>query len=159
MKMSKENREVITSAAVLLISVLLWIASARIVIKNETYTQSARIFPQIVSSVLVLLSVLYLASSLKKSTDLTWSRIKNSASAFVKSKETRRIFLAILLVGIYIFLGVQRKRFYISSLIFMLVILLVYVRRSKPWISILGSVAFIGACWLIFYQLFAVQLY
>lgn len=159
MKMSKENREVLVSAVVLLISIALCISSSRIVIKNETYTQSARIFPQIVSSVLVLLSALYMASSLKKSTDLTWTRIKGSAKEFIHSKETRRILLAIVLVGIYIFLGVQRKRFYISSLIFMLVILLVYVRRSKPWVSILGSVAFIGLCWLIFYQLFAVQLY
>ena len=159
MKMSKENREVIISVAVLLLSVGLCISSSRIVIKNETYVQSARIFPQIVSSVMVLLSTFYVISACRKSGKFTWGACKASLIEFVRSKETRRICLAILLVGVYIFLGVQKKRFYLSSLVFMLVLLLVYVRKSKPWISVLGAVAFIGCCWLIFYRLFAVQLY
>lgn len=159
MKMSKENREVITSTMVLLLSIALCIASGRITIKNETYTQSARIFPQIISGVMVLLSTLYVISSWRRSRDLTWERVKNSAAAFVRSKETRRILLAILLVGVYIFLGVQKGRFYISSLIFMLVILLIYVRKIKPWIAILASALFIAGCWLLFFKLFSVQLY
>lgn len=158
MKMTKEDREVITSLVVLGISIFLFVMTLQIPIKNETFLQSAKVFPLIISSVMLLLSVIYVINSLRKGGRIQFDKIKNSAVAFVKSPEVRRVALAVFFVAIYIFFGVAKGRFYICSAIFMLFILLVYVRRIKPWISIVAALAFTAACYLLFFKVFMVQL-
>ena len=158
MKFEKENREAITSIVVFVISVALCIYSCMIQIKNEGYLQSARIFPQIISSLMVLLSTLYMVSSLRKSNGLTFNRFCACTKNFFAAGSTRRIASAIALVGIYIFLGVQKGRFYICSLIFMIVSLFIYTKRVKPLTIVFSSAAFVGFCWLLFYKIFAIQL-
>ena len=159
MKLTKEAREAITSLIVLLIAIGLFVYSFFIPIKNEKYIQSARVFPNIVTGILVILSVLYVISSFRKvNGGLTWEALKGSLSAFAHSKEVRNIVLAMLLVLIYILFGVKKGRFYISSAIFITAIMLLYVRRVKPWISVLAALCFVGLSYLIFFKIFMVQL-
>ena len=158
MNFGKENREAVTSIVVFIISVGLCAYSCTIPIRNETYVQSARNFPQIISSVMALLSTLYVIAAFRRRQDLTWGRFRQCVKTFLKAESTRRIMAAIVLIGIYIFLGVQKGRFYISSLLFMIVALSLYARRVKPVVAVLAAAAFIGCCWLLFYRIFGIQL-
>jgi|GEM_PF-6762692 len=159
MNFSKEDRESVTSLVVLVISIVFFIATMQIPIKNnENFMQSAKIFPLIISCIMLALSLIYVISSFRKSGKLGLEKIKNGTISFLKSSEVRRTALSVLLVGIFIFLGVAKGRFYISCAIFMAFILLMYVRRVKPWISILAVIVFITALYFIFHKLFMVQL-
>ena len=159
MKLTKAAREAITSLVVLLIAIGLFIYTFFIPIKNEKYIQSARVFPNIVAGVLLILSILYVIASFRKiDTRISLDAFKGSFSAFIHSKDVHNIVLAIFLVLIYVLFGVKKGRFYISSAIFIAAIMLLYVRRLKPWISVLTALGFVGLAYLIFFKVFMVQL-
>jgi len=158
MKLSKENRETVISIGTLLLSIWLFIYGSNIPIRNETFLESARIFPMIVTGIMVLLSLAYVIISVKKSGLVPFEQIKGSVKEFFNSSETRRIFLVILFICIYIFIGVHDGRFYICSVLFVSAMMLLYVKRLKPWVSIIAAIAFVGCLYLLFNKVFMVPI-
>ena len=159
MTLNKKDRESIVSLIVFVVSLLIFIYTLTIPVKaGETFSQSAKIFPLIVSSAMLFLSVCYMVTSFLKSGKVGIEKVKNSLIASYKSTEARRTVGSILFVAALVFLGVFRGRFFICSSIFMLIGMFLYIKRGKWWLKVIGTFAFIAMCYLLFYTVFHIPL-
>lgn len=156
MKSTDRNHE--TSVALLLVALGMYasIMSFNIAIRTPLLI-SARIFPAIISVLFTLIAVghfigLY-AGGGRVSPAMWYAGVK---TVFLHP-ERRRVLATILLLAVYIFLGLPFFGFFRSSIVFMLFVLLLFVRRNRL-ISIMYSFAYVGVLFLIFVRFFRIPI-
>lgn len=155
--MTKDDKELILSSILVVFGLYITYLSLNIDIKSD-FVESAAIFPLIISVSFTLFSSIYFIKSLKSGGKLNIQEIKKSLISVYKEPYNQQVFLAVVLVAVYIFIGVRYLGFYISSFIFMSVIMIKFVRRVKIIISLLSSLLVTVVIYLIFSELFRIPI-
>jgi hypothetical protein len=151
--LSAKDKDVVISASLILLSLYMVYLSATIDIRGS-FVQSAAIFPLMVSVCMTQLCIVYFIDSLRKGGRPTPDKIRSSFLSLFKESCNRRVLLAILFVGIFIFFGVTYTSFYVSGAVFMAFIILLCVRKLHFIVSIATTVVFVGLMYLVFNRLF-----
>jgi len=155
--LTKDDKELILSSILVVFGLYITYLSLNIDIKSD-FVESAAIFPLIISVSFTLFSSIYFIKSLKSGGKLNIQEIKKSLISVYKEPYNQQVFLAVVLVAVYIFIGVRYLGFYISSFIFMSVIMIKFVRRVKIIISLLSSLLVTVVIYLIFSELFRIPI-
>lgn len=149
MQMSKQEKESVISAVLLLIALFFFVPCFWINDKGSIM-QSARLMPFIVTGLMILLSLISLIKNVRAGGFPSPGKIVGSIRAAALDSGAQRSLLAILIVAIYIFLGIPFLGFYISSFLLVGFITVYFVRRIKPYWGILIALLLTGALYLVF---------
>ncbi|KJS88342.1 MAG: hypothetical protein JM58_00780 [Peptococcaceae bacterium BICA1-8] len=155
--MTKDDKEFILSSILVVFGLYITYLSLNIDVKSD-FVESAAIFPLIISVSFTLFSSIYFIKSLKSGGKPNIQEIKKSLISMYKEPYYRQVSFAIALVAVYIFIGVTYLSFYISSFIFMSVILILFVKRVKVIVSLLSSLLVTAVIYLIFSELFRIPI-
>lgn len=148
--LNKEDREVLIYIILLLIDTFLLISIFSINQRGSFIAESPRLLPFIVVGCLFVLCTIGLIKSILAKGRPTLQKIKGSLMTVTSSKLSRQTALAVLIVMVYIFLGIQFLGFYLSSFLLICGICLLYVRHIKPYFCIIISLGLVGLLYVIF---------
>ena len=155
MRLSKEERETLVSAIVLLISLFFFFSVFWI--PHREILQSPRLMPHIITSIMVLLSIVYFIRSARQGVPNP-AKIAGSFKGVLASSQWRNIFVSIAMISLFIFLGIPFLGFYISSFIFMSVVIIYFLRSLHFLLSILISLCLTAALYGIFQVAFMLNI-
>jgi hypothetical protein len=156
--MSKHDKDLIVACVVVGLAVFFLISSAAMPRRGDVI-ESPGIFPGLMSGVLLIFGISYLIRSIMRGGGLRLAQFGRAVLPFFKSRENRPILLGFLFPGIYVFIGIPLIGFYISSVLFMGVMFYLYVKRWRRWFFLPVSIGITVALYLIFNQLFMLQIW
>jgi len=156
--MSKHDKDLLVACFVVVLALFFLIASV-VMPRRGDIIESPGIFPGMMSAILLIFGVSYLLRSIMRGGRIRLALFGRSVVPFFKSRENRPILLGLLFPGIYVFIGIPLIGFYISSVLFMGVMFYVYVKRWRRWFFLPVSIGITVALYLIFNQLFMLQIW
>lgn len=158
MTLNRHDKDLLIAIILLLFGLSFIYLSLQIDVKKYDFIESAASFPFLLSSIFTILSMAYLISSLKKGGKVTFLKTWQSLIYSLRDENNKKVLTAILIISLFIFIGVPYIGFYISGILLMISILIVYVPRVKPLLSIILSACYVGLIYLIFALLFKLQI-
>lgn len=157
MRLTQQQRETVISFITVLVTVFLFV-STFFINMDVKFLSSARLMPLLVTSLMLLLSLIYFVRSVSKSGFVSPKTAFGALKESVKDPTVNSTLKATGIVALYIFVGIRYIGFYISSFLLIAFIALYFVRRIKPLYSILISLALSGLLYLIFRVAFKIYL-
>ena len=155
--MSKNDRDVIVALFVMALSVFVsWLSF--IMPSRGEFIESPGIFPGLMGVLLFILGVLYLLRSVRRGGRLRPAEPFRSFIPLLTSRENRTILLGILFPGIFVLVCAPLIGFYYSSAIFMAAMFFIFVRRWPRWVIPIVAVGITASLYLLFNQLFMLQI-
>ena len=155
--MSKNDRDVIVAFFVMALSVIVSWLSFRMPSRGE-FIESPGIFPGLMGVLLFILGVLYLLRSIRRGGRLKPIEPFRSVIPLFTSQENRTILLGILFPGIFVLVCAPLIGFYYSSAIFMGSMFFIFVKRWPRWVIPIVAVGITASLYLLFNQLFMLQI-
>lgn len=156
--MSKHDKDLLIAFFIEALAIYIFYLSLTMPSRGDL-TESPGIFPGLMSIILFIFGFAYLVRSIRRGAGIRLGQLGRSIIPFLKDKENRPILLGFLFPGIYVFIGIPFIGFYISSLIFMGVMFYLYVKRWRKWFFLPVSVGITVLLYLIFSQLFMLQIW
>jgi hypothetical protein len=156
--MSKHDKDLLVASFVVVLALFLLIASV-VMPRRGDVIESPGIFPGLMSGVLLIFGVSYFIRSIVRGGGVRLAEFGRSVVPFFKSQENRPILLGFLFPGIYVFIGIPLIGFYLSSVLFMGAMFYVYVKKWRRWFFLPVSIGITIALYLIFNQLFMLQIW
>lgn len=153
---NKKETETALGIVILLLSLVILYFSARLPMLGYTFFESEAIFPIFISSLMVLLSVIYLFKILRQGDKFNINKFIDSLSIIVTDKTNRRTIYGIIFVGLFAF-TFHYLGFYISGFIFMVLMFLFFL-HLKILYALFGSIVFISTLYLIFSVIFKIPI-
>jgi len=156
--MSKHDKDLFVACFVVALAIFFFSASVTMPRRGDVI-ESPGIFPGLMSVVLFVFGAAYAIRTIRRGGSLRLVQLGRSVIPFLKSQENRPILLGFLFPAIYVFIGIPLIGFYISSVLFMAVMFYLYVKRWRRWFFLPVSIGITVALYLIFSQLFMLQIW
>jgi hypothetical protein len=156
--MSKTDKDLLVAFFVLALAVFFFSASVMMPRRGDVI-ESPGIFPGLMSVVLFLFGAAYTLRTIRQGGKVRLTELGRSVIPFFKSQENRPILLGFLFPGVYVFIGIPLIGFYLSSVLFMAVMFYLYVKGWRRWFFLPVSIGITVALYLIFSQLFMLQIW
>ena len=155
--MSKNDRDAIVALFVMALSVFVsWLSF--IMPSRGEFIESPGIFPGLMGVLLFILGGLYLLRSVRRGGRLKPAEPFRSFIPLLISRENRTILLGILFPGIFVLVCAPLIGFYYSSAIFMAAMFFIFVKRWPRWVIPIVAVGITASLYLLFNQLFMLQI-
>jgi hypothetical protein len=120
--------------------------------------ESPGIFPGLMGLLLILFGAILAGRSLGKGGRVRLARWGRSFTPFLTSKEHRPVILGILFPAVYVFMGIPLLGFYPSSALFMAIMFFAFVKSWRRWAFLPVSLGVTALLYLIFTELFMLQI-
>ena len=158
MKMKEKDTDIVIGILLLVLSILTYIPISQIRPGSDTFVLSAAFLPMLANVFITVLSAMLIITSIIDGGRLSLAKMSLTLKEGSKTAEFRNTLTAIVSVAILIFVGYPLLGFYISGFIFMLFIMLRYVKIVHPILSVVVTLAALGALYGIFVVIFKLNL-
>ncbi|MCL2856430.1 MAG: tripartite tricarboxylate transporter TctB family protein [Oscillospiraceae bacterium] len=158
MKNGQATRDLISGIVLLFINVFLYTQIAQIRWGNDEFVYSAAFMPMVSNILLSVLTVALIVRSLIKGGRLHFGELGASIKNGVKVKEFRAIAIAIVTILLLIFVAMPLLGFWIAGALYMLFILLFFVKTFKPLVSVIFTAVSMAVMYVVFIVVFRVPI-
>lgn len=155
--MSEQDRDQMISLLLIVLGIFVTIGAFNMP-NQGGFSESPGLLPSIMGICLLFTAGLLFLRSRKNGGRLQLSKIGQMFQRLYTDADNRKMLIAIIFVGLYIFIGVTYVGYYISSAIFMVAMFLKYVKRFKLWISFLLASGLSVLLFLTFNKLFMLSI-
>lgn len=150
---SEQDKEFLVAYLILIAGLYVCIASFTMPSRGGL-AESPGIFPGIMGVTLLILGFAYALRAKRHGGNFKLNQLGRLFISMFAAGQNKQICLAILFVSVYVFLGVPFLGYYYSSALFMAVMFLIYVKRTRPWVSVITSISLALFLYLVFNKLF-----
>lgn len=151
----KQDVELLVSLILVLLGLYILYLSVNIPVRTSFIASSAFI-PITVSSLFALLSFILLFKNIKNGGRVSIKRVYHSLLSLYKNEDFKRTLLSIVLVALFLLVGINYLGFYISGAIFMFIVSITFIRKTKIITTLLFSLLYTAALYYLFQEIFMI---
>jgi len=158
MKLRPADKDLITGIVLLALNIFIYVQIADIRWGHEQFLYSAAMLPMSANVLFSVLVFALIAKSVVKGGRIRLGEFGAMVKANSATREFRIVGISMLIILFLVFVAVPMIGFWISGSVFLLSVLLLYVKSFKPLTSIIFTAATMGALYGIFVVVFMVPL-
>jgi hypothetical protein len=156
--MSQHDKDFLIACFVVALAIFIFWTSMMMPMRGDLI-ESPAVFPGLMSIVLLIFGVAYATRSFGRGGRIKLGHLSRAFIPLFTSKGTRPIILGILFPAVYAFVAIPLIGFYISSALFMTIMFYAYVKKWRRWFYLPVSIGITVCLYLIFNQLFMLQIW
>jgi hypothetical protein len=159
MKIGSSTKDLLSGIVLLALNIFLYMQISEIRWGNPQFVYSAAFLPLTANILLSVLVVALIGKSIAKGgARVKLAEFGGAIKNGVKTAEFRTVGIAIVTIFLLIWVAMPLLGFWISGAIYMLFILLFFVKKFKPWVSIIVTAVSLAVIYGIFNLIFMVPL-
>ena len=158
MKLRSADKDLIISAFLLALNIFIYTQLIGVRWGHQEFVYSAIMMPFSANAIFSFLIAVLIVKSILNGGRLRFREWGAALKEASQTKSFKTVPLAMAVIAFLIFFAAPQIGFFISGGVFLLAALLIYVRTWKPWFSILVTLLTMAALYVVFVELFRIQI-